>query len=85
MFEEQQPNEVEPTDDDTRRDGNKDRENQRQGALRLSPSRPTYTYFYYPVYTRDKEKEKLHKKTLFVEPLCHKMPPKKFLFDKFLP
>ena len=54
MSEEQQPNEVEPTDYDTRRDSDEDSEYEGDQALRFKISRPTHEDFNYPVHTGDK-------------------------------
>ena len=76
MSKEQQPNKVDPAENDTCRDRD-DGEDQRQQLLGLKERRPTYAKLDYPVHARDKEQNELHQKVLLIKPFSHKKPPNK--------
>lgn len=79
MLEQQAPNHIQPTDEQTAK-RNDYRSNQRKDALSLKECRPSYTDFDYPVNERDQKQQYLYKTALLVKPCSHKLNLRNSLF-----
>ncbi|MBQ2985822.1 MAG: hypothetical protein IJD61_05260, partial [Clostridia bacterium] len=72
MIEQQNPNQIQPTEYDTGRNGYENRKNQRNQALRFESSRPTDADFDNPARNGDQKENHLHQFALLIEPFSHK-------------
>ena len=76
MSKQQQPNKVNPADNDTRRDRNENGKNQSNNIIRFEICRPANADFDNPVNARNQKQNELHQKALFIKPFSHKISSK---------
>ena len=75
MAENQQPDEIDPAEDDPER-YRQHREDQREELFVAQPCRPAHAKFHDPVHDRNEQQQKLDDKVLFIKPFCHiYLPP----------
>ena len=70
MPRDEQPYEINPTENDAARD-RENRKHERKQLRARHIRRPTHAQFNHPVYNGNQQKNYLHQNALFVKPFCH--------------